>query len=410
MAAKKDYYDILGVDRGASQDEIKRAYRRLAKKYHPDLNKDNTKDAEEKFKEVSEAYEVLSDQQKRANYDRFGHDGVDFGPGGFDWSHFTRFSDIEDIFGDLFRDFFGGGRGFGRGGVGAGVGSSIFDEFFGRGYTRAAEGRYRPERGSDVRYGLEIDLEEAAKGMEKEISIVKEEQCPSCKGTGASSGGLGTCSTCGGTGQTRKVQRQGFAQFVSISTCPRCGGRGKVIEKPCENCNGSGKNRVNKRISVRIPPGVDTGSRLRIAGEGGAGERGGPPGDLYVVIHVREHEFFKREGDDLFCDIPVRFAQAALGDEIEVRTIDGSVARIKIPAGTQSGTVFRLKNKGMPDLKGYGRGNMLVKVDVVTPAKLSKRQKELLREFDKEVGGGQEEGQGQKKGYFWWNKNEGRSK
>ncbi len=409
MAAKKDYYDTLGVDKGASQDGIKRAYRRLAKKYHPDLNKDNTKDAEEKFKEVSEAYEVLSDQQKRTNYDSFGHAGVDFGPGGFDWSHFTRFNDIDDIFGDLLRDLFGGGRGFGRGGGGAGVGSAIFDEFFGRGYTRA-DGRYRPERGSDIRYGLEIDLEEAVKGMEKEISIVKEEQCPSCKGTGASSGGLGTCSTCGGTGQTRKVQRQGFAQFVSISTCPRCGGRGKVIEKPCEDCNGSGKNRVNKRISVRVPPGVDTGSRLRIAGEGGAGERGGPPGDLYVVIHVREHEFFKRAGDDLFCDIPIRFAQAALGDEIEVKTIDGNVARIKMPAGTQSGTVFRLKNKGMPDLKGYGRGNMLVKVDVVTPAKLSKKQKELLREFDNEVGGGQEEGQGQKKGYFWWNKNEGRSK
>lgn len=384
MAAKKDYYDILGVDRGASQDEIKRAYRRLAKKYHPDLNKDNTKDAEEKFKEVSEAYEVLSDQQKRTNYDRFGHAGVDFGPGGFDWSHFTRFSDVEDIFGDLFRDFFGGNFGFGRGRGGAGMGTSIFDEFFGRGYTRAAEGRYRPERGSDIRYGLDIELEEAVKGMEKEIRVFKEEQCPSCKGTGASSGGLGTCSTCGGTGQVRKVQRQGFAQFVSISACPRCGGRGKVIENPCEDCNGSGKNRVNKRISVRVPPGVDTGSRLRIAGEGGAGERGGPPGDLYVVIRVKEHEFFKREGNDLFCDIPVRFAQAALGDEIEVRTIDGNVARIKMPAGTQSGTVFRLKNKGMPDLKGYGRGNMLAKVEVVTPAKLSKRQKELLREFDKE--------------------------
>lgn len=406
MAEKRDYYTILDVDRGASKEEIKRAYRRLAKKYHPDLNKDNPKEAEEKFKVVSEAYEVLSDPQKRANYDRFGHVGVDFGPRGFDWSHFTRFSDIEDIFGDLFSDFFGIDFGFGRGrGDRADIGASPFADFFGRGgygYTRAGE-RYRPERGSDIRYDLEIDLEDAAKGLEKEISIFKEESCPSCKGTGASSGGLATCSTCGGTGEIRKVQRQGFAQFISISTCPRCGGRGNVVEKPCEDCHGSGEIRVNKRLSARIPPGVDTGSRLRIAGEGGAGKRGGSPGDLYVLIHVREHDFFRREGNDLVCDVPVRFAQAALGDEIEVRTIDGSIARIKMPASTQSGTIFRLKNKGMPDLKGYSRGNMLVKVKVATPTKLSKRQKELLFEFDKEEQE-QEEEEKEKKSLFWWSK------
>ena len=390
------------MDRGASKEQIKRAYRRLAKKYHPDLNKDNPKEAEEKFKEISEAYEVLSDPQKKANYDRFGHAGVDFGPGGFDWSHFTRFGDVEDIFGDFFRDFFRGNFGFGRTREG-----SIFEDLFGRGgYTRAEE-RYRPgpERGSDKRYDLEIDLEEAAKGIEEEINVSKDERCPACNGTGASSGGLETCSSCGGTGQVKRVQRQGFAQFISISTCPRCGGRGKVIEKPCENCGGSGKIRVNKRISVRIPPGVDTGSRLRIAGEGGAGERGGPPGDLYVVVHVREHEFFRREGSNLFCEVPVRFAQAVFGDEIEVRTVEGGKARMKMPAGTQSGTVFRLKNKGMPDLKGHGRGNMLVRVKVVTPSKLSKKQKELLREFDEEERG---QGEGQKKDSFWWSKNKER--
>ncbi|MBN1763129.1 MAG: molecular chaperone DnaJ [Methanomicrobia archaeon] len=416
MAEKRDYYTVLGVEREASKDDIRRAYRRLAKKHHPDLNKDNPKEAEEKFKELSEAYEVLSDPQKRVNYDRLGHAGVDFGPGGFTWSNFTRSSDIEDIFGDLIRDLFGGNFGFGGSrATRAGAGSSPFDVFFGgggRGYTRAEE-RYKPERGSDIRYDLGIELEEAAKGLEKEISITKNERCTSCSGTGASSGGLETCTACGGSGQVQRAQRQGFAQFISISACPSCDGRGQVITKPCGNCNGSGKVRVTKQITVKIPSGVDTGSRLRVAGEGGAGERGGPPGDLYVIMHVREHDFFKRAGADLFCEVPVRFAQAAFGDEIEISTIDGDGARIKIPAGTQSGTNFRLKNKGMPDLKGYGRGNLVVRVKVVTPTKLSKKQKELLSEFDKE-----EEGQGhereeggwkQKKSFSWWSKSRSRS-
>jgi len=405
LAAKRDYYETLGVDKGASKEEIKRAYRRLAKKYHPDLNKGDPKEAEEKFKEVSEAYEVLSDPQKRVNYDKFGHAGVDFGPGGFEWSNFTRYSDVEDIFGDVFRNFFGGNFGFSR----TRGGESIFEDIFGRGgYTRAEE-RYRPraERGSDIRYDLEIDLEEAAKGMEKELNVSKEERCPSCGGTGASPGGLKTCSACGGTGQIKNVQRQGFAQFISISVCPRCGGRGEVVEKPCENCGGSGKIRVSKRISVRIPAGVDTGSRLRIAGEGGAGERGGPSGDLYVVVHVREHEFFRREGSNLFCEVPVRFAQVVFGDEIEVRTIEGGKAKIKMPPGTQSNTVFRLKNRGMPDLRGHGRGNMLVRVKVVTPTKVSKKQKELLREFDDEERGQEER---EKKSSFWWSKSKGKGR
>ncbi len=403
MAAKRDYYETLGVDKGASKEEIKRAYRRLAKKYHPDLNKGDPKEAEEKFKEVSEAYEVLSDPQKRVNYDKFGHAGVDFGPGGFEWSNFTRYGDVEDIFGDVFRDFFGGNFGSRR----TRGGASIFEDLFGRGGYARAEERYRPraERGSDIRYDLEIDLEEAAKGMEKELNVSKEERCPSCGGTGASPGGLKTCSACGGTGQIKNVQRQGFAQFISISTCPRCGGRGEVVEKPCENCGGNGKIRVSKRISVRIPPGVDTGSRLRIAGEGGAGERGGASGDLYVIVHVREHEFFRREGSNLFCEVPVRFAQVVFGDEIEVRTIEGGKAKIKMPPGTQPNTVFRLKNRGMPDLRGYGRGNMLVRVKVVTPTKVSKRQKELLREFDDEERGQEE---GEKKSSFWWSKSKGK--
>jgi molecular chaperone DnaJ len=404
LAEKRDYYAILGVDRGASKEEIKRAYRRLAKKHHPDLNKENPKEAEEKFKEVSEAYEVLSDPQKRTNYDRFGHAGVDFGPGGFDWSQFTRFGDIEDLFGDLFNDLFGINFGFDRGRGGRVDFGSPFSDLFGRGgyrYPRAEE-RYRPERGRDVRYDLEIDLEDAAKGLEKEISISKEENCPACKGTGAHSGGLTTCAACGGTGEIRNVQRQGFTQFVSISTCPRCKGRGRVVEKPCEKCHGSGTITVNKTLSVRIPPGVEAGSKLRIAGEGGAGERGGPSGDLYVMINVREHDFFKRGGNDLFCEVTVRFAQAALGDEIEVHTIDGSVARIKMPPGTQSGTVFRLKDKGMPDLKGRERGNMLVKVKVLTPTKLSKKQKEMLVEFDQEEQEHEHEEEGKEKKSFFW--------
>jgi molecular chaperone DnaJ len=420
---KRDYYTVLGVDRGASKDDIRRAYRRLAKKYHPDLNKDNTKEAEENFKEVSEAYEVLSDPQKRANYDRFGHAGVDFGPGGFTWSDFTRYGDIEDIFGDFFKGIFGGNFGFSRtsrgSGASSGFGGSFFDEIFGRGSTAAGD-RYGPRRGSDLRYDLELELEDAAKGQEREISVVKEQACSSCKGTGAGPDGLETCSTCGGSGQVRRAQSQGFAQFITISACSRCGGSGQLVKTPCEQCNGRGKVRVTKRLTVKIPAGVDTGSRLRVPGEGAAGERGGPPGDLYVITHVKEHEFFKRAGADLFCEVPIRFTQAALGDELEVPTIDGNGARIKIPPGTQTGTNFRLKSKGMPDLNGHGRGNMIVRVKVVTPTKLSRKQRELLHEFENEVQAHDEEqaeGEGaaaeageEQKGFFsWWNKGKNRS-
>ena len=410
MAGTGDYYHILGVERNASKDEIKRAYRRLAKKYHPDLNKGDPKESEEKFKEVSEAYEVLSDEQKRANYDRFGHAGVNFGPGGFEWSDFTHYSDIEDIFGDLFRGIFGGNFGFGRAqgrGAGAGFGGTLFEDLFGRGGYARPENRYGPERGGDIRYDLEIALEEAATGVEKEITISKEQLCSSCDGSGAVPGGMESCPDCGGTGQVRRAHRQGFAQLISISACPRCGGAGQLIKTPCTHCNGRGRLRVTKELTVKVPPGVDTGSRLRIAGEGGAGERGGPAGDLYVVMHVREHDFFMRSGNDLICDVPLRFAQAALSDEIEVSTIDGGKERLKIPQGTQSGTTFVLKHKGMPDLKGHGRGDLVVRVRVQTPRKLSRRQKDLLQEFDQEERereGEQEDEAGQKGFFSWWNK------
>jgi len=416
MTEKKDYYTILGVSRDASQEDIKRAYRRLAKKHHPDLNKDKIKESEEKFKEISEAYEVLFDPEKKANYDKFGQAGVNFGPGGFDWSDFTRYSDVEDIFGDLLKNFFGGRESAGPG-ARARAGTSPFDIFFSRGTDIGMDinmgyDRVRPARGSDLRYDLEIDLEDAVKGTKKEVSIFKEESCPSCNGTGASSGGIEVCSACSGSGQMRKVQRQGFAQFISLSVCPRCGGTGQEIKNPCEECDGSGKIRVTKQISVKIPPGVDSGNRLRIAGEGGVGERGGPPGDLFVLVRVKEHEFFRRVGNNLFCEIPVRFTQLVFGDDIEVMTIDGKSksARIKVPAGTQSGTNFRLKNQGMPDMKGYGRGDMIVRVNVVTPKKLSKRQRELLHEFDKDEDKDKDKDEEevgrekQKKSFFGWSR------
>jgi molecular chaperone DnaJ len=422
---KRDYYTVLGVDRGAAKDEIRRAYRRLAKKHHPDLNKENQKEAEEAFKEVSEAYEVLSDPQKRANYDRFGHAGVNFGPGGFSWSDFTRYGDIEDIFSDFFSGLFGGNFGYSRSrgsGDRSGVGGSFFDEIFGRASSTAAADRFGPTRGSDIRYDLQLELEEAAKGLERELSVEKEQTCPGCGGTGAGPGGLETCTTCAGSGQVRRTQSQGFAQFITIAACPQCGGRGTIIKTPCEQCNGRGNVRVTKRLTVKIPAGVDSGSRLRVPGEGTAGERGGPPGDLYVITHVKEHEFFKRAGTDLFAEVPISFVQAALGDELDVPTIDGTGARVKLPAGTQTGTNFRLKSRGMPDLNGHGRGNMIVRVKVVTPTKLSRKQRELLQEFatesrehdtepGKEAAAPAAEGEGEEqKGFFsWWPKGRSRS-
>lgn len=358
--AKRDYYEVLGVGRDADEQEVKRAYRRLAKKYHPDVNK--SPDSEDKFKELSEAYEVLIDPEKKANYDRFGHAGAEsmFGRNGFKWSDFTHFSDIEDLFD---RDFFG---------------RDIFDVFF-KGFR--GEPQRGPVKGNDLRYDLNISLEDVASDFNTEIHVPRTEKCPTCNGTGAKSDSdIKTCPVCNGSGQEKRERRTPFGQFVSLTTCNRCHGEGRIIDRPCTECNGTGKIRRMRKISLKIPAGVDTGSRLRIANEGDSGLRGGPPGDLYILIHVLPHEFFRREGSDLYCEIPITFSQAVLGAEIEVPTLK-SKARIKIPPGTQTGTIFRLRGEGIPRLRTNVRGNQNVRVNAVTPKNLSKRQRELFEEL-----------------------------
>src|SRR5579864_7823797 len=325
---KRDYYEVLGVERTVSIEEIKKAYRKLAVKYHPDKNPGD-KAAEEKFKELSEAYEILSDSDKRALYDQHGHAAFDRRAGGFA----RGAGGFHDPF-DIFREVFGGG------------GGSIFDDLFGGGRSDPTQ----PQRGEDLRYDMEITFEEAAHGAEKEITVTKPDRCDVCNGTGAESGSKSkTCPTCGGRGQV--ISSRGI--FSIAQTCPRCEGAGKVIEKPCKACQGSGRRERPSKIKLRIPPGVDTGSRLRSTGNGEAGMRGAPSGDLYVVLHVKPHEIFQREGDDLICDVPISFVQAALGAEIEVPTLVGTT-HIKVPSGTQPGTTFRLKGKGMKNIQGFG--------------------------------------------------------
>ncbi|OAT82391.1 molecular chaperone DnaJ [Desulfotomaculum copahuensis] len=366
--AKRDYYEVLGVSREATAEEIKKAFRKLARQYHPDANPDNKAAAEAKFKEIAEAYEVLSDPEKRANYDRFGHAATD---------------------GQGFSGFGGGFGGFGDfGGLG-----DIFDMFFGSG------GRQRrgPEKGADVRVDLEISFKEAAFGLEKDIRVPRVETCTTCGGSGAAPGTRPQpCVACGGTGQIQFAQSTPFGRIVQTRTCERCHGSGRIIEKPCGTCHGSGQVRRTRSIHIKIPAGVDTGTRLRVAGEGETGLRGGPQGDLYVYIHVRAHRIFRREGNDVVMEVPLSFVQAALGDEIEVPTLEGD-AQLRIPEGTQHGTVFRLRGKGIPDLGGYGRGDQLVRVKVVTPTKMSEEQKQLLREFA-QLGG--ESPAGVEKGFF----------
>lgn len=348
---KKDYYEVLGVSRDASEEEIKKAYRRLALKYHPDRNPGD-RTAEERFKEASEAYQVLSDPERRSRYDRFGHAAFDQGGGfgGFDFS-----SSFEDIFSDLFGDFFG---------------------------TRRSGQRRRGQRGDDLRYDLEVSFDEAAFGTEKKIKVPRTVTCDTCQGSRTAPGTRAeVCSACRGSGQVRF--QQGF--FSIAKTCGQCNGAGTIISSPCSACRGHGYVRRTRTINVRIPPGVDTGSRLKLRGEGETGINGGPPGDLYVVINVRPHPFFSREGNDVVCETPISFTQAALGAEIEVPTLDGKV-KVTIKPGTQSGAVLRLKGKGVPDVRGYGRGDHLLKIVVETPRKLTPRQRELLEEFAR-IGG-----------------------
>jgi molecular chaperone DnaJ len=351
--AKRDYYDILGLQKGAGDDDIKKAYRKLAVKYHPDKNPGD-KAAEESFKELGEAYEILSDPQKRALYDQYGHAAFDRRSGG----GFGRGGGFHDPF-EVFREVFGGG-------------GNIFDDLFG-GRQEAGQS----QRGADLRYDMEITFEEAAHGCEKEISVTKPELCEVCQGSGAETGSkIKPCVTCGGRGQV--ISSRGI--FSIAQTCPQCQGAGKVIEKPCKQCRGAGRRERTSKIKLRIPAGVDTGSRLRSAGNGEAGLRGSSPGDLYVVLHVKPHDIFQRDGDDLLCEVPVNFVQASLGSDISVPTLAGTAA-IKIPPGTQPGTMFRLKGKGMKNIQGYGHGDLHVRINVEVPTQLTAAQKTKLQEF-----------------------------
>lgn len=349
--SKRDYYEVLGLSRNASEDEIKKAYRRLARQYHPDVNPGNT-EAEARFKEISEAYEVLKDPQTRARYDQFGHAGVQ--NGGYGGNGFGGFGGFEDIF-DM---FFGGG-------------------FGGQGTRRG------PQKGADLRLDLEITLEEAAFGAEKEIELPKLQTCSECDGTGSAPGTFpSSCKVCKGSGQVRTTQKTVLGHFQTIKTCHNCHGTGKVIETPCDSCYGQGRVKKKKKIAITIPAGIDTGARLRVAGEGEPGTNGGPEGDLYVYINVKPHKIFERHGDDILCDYSISVIQAMLGDEVKVPTLDGDV-KLKIPEGTQSGTSFRLKGKGVQRLRGYGRGDQHVKVKVSIPTNLNEKQKDLIRQFAK---------------------------
>ncbi|MCA2011503.1 molecular chaperone DnaJ [Pararhodobacter sp. CCB-MM2] len=357
--AKRDFYEVLGVSKGASAEELKKAYRAKAKELHPDRNKDNP-DAENQFKEVNEAYDVLKDADKKAAYDRFGHAAFDGGMGGPRPGAGPRGggdfgASFSDVFEDLFGDFMGG-----RGGGGGGQ-------------------RTRASRGSDLRYNLRVTLEEAYKGTQKSIRVPTLAACDSCNGSGAEGGAEPvTCPTCSGMGKVRA--QQGF--FTVERTCPTCGGLGQIVKNPCNSCKGAGRVEKERQLSVNIPAGVETGTRIRLTGEGEAGLRGGPAGDLYIFIEVREHPIFQRDGMDLHCRVPVSFTAAALGGEVEVPTIDGGRSRVKVPAGSQSGKTMRLRGKGMPALRGGGSGDMMIELGVETPVNLTARQKELLREFE----------------------------
>ncbi len=349
MTDKRDYYEVLGLDRNATDDDVKKAFRKLAFQYHPDRN--NDENATEKFKEINEAYEVLSSPDKRATYDRYGHTGPE------------------------------GGMAEGFGGFG-----DIFDAFFGgMGATAARQG---PRQGNDLQQSITLTLEEAAFGADKEINLGRVENCSVCRGTGSKPGSKpAKCPVCNGTGQVRRVQQNFFGRFINVTTCDRCRGEGQIITEPCPHCRGSGREKFNRTLTITIPPGVDNGSQLRLTGEGDAGLRGGPSGDLYLNISVRPHEIFERQGDNIYYDLPINFAQAALGDEVEVPTLDGKT-RVKIPSGTQNGKEFHLRDKGIGHLRGGGRGDEIVRLKVITPEKLTKEQKKLFEELAKSLSSG----------------------
>lgn len=368
MPGKRDYYEVLGVDRSASDADIKRAYRKLAKQYHPDVNPGD-KVAEAKFKEANEAYEVLSDAQKRANYDQFGHAGAD-------GSGFGGFGDFDfGGIGDIFETFFGGGAGFGR----------------------SSRTRSGPRKGNDLKYAAEISFEEAAFGVEKELPVTRMEVCGSCRGSGAKPGtSPATCPHCGGAGQVQHKQKTPFGQFVNIKTCDVCGGEGRIITDPCPACSGKGRIKKSVKIKINIPAGIDEGQTISLRGEGEPGSKGGPAGDLFVTIRLRPHPIFQRQNNDVICEMPITFVQAALGAEMEVPTLDGKI-RYAIPEGTQTGTIFRLKAKGIPFLRGNGRGDHYVKVMVEVPTKLNDKQRSILKEFAEVSGDDVHE---QRKGFF----------
>lgn len=358
---------MLGLSRNASEEEIKKAYRKLARQFHPDVNSEDS-EAEAKFKEVSEAYEVLKDPQTRARYDQFGHAGTQnggFGGGGFD----------------------------GTGGF-----EDIFDMFFGGGGFGGAGGRRGPQKGADLRLDLEITLEEAAFGVEKEIELSKLQTCSECEGTGSAAGTFpSSCKICKGTGQVKTTQKTVLGHFQTVKPCHNCHGTGKVVETPCDSCYGQGRVKQKKKIEINIPAGIDTGSRLRVTGEGEPGANGGPEGDLYVYLTVKPHKLFERHGDDIWCNYPISIVQAILGDEVKIPTLDGDV-KLKIPEGTQTGTSFRLKSKGVQKLRGYGRGDQHVRVKVSVPTNLNEKQKDLIKEFSKTLTSKNDASKG--KGFF----------
>ena len=362
MSSKRDYYEVLNAHRNSSKKEIRKAYRKLALKYHPDRNK--SADAEEKFKEISEAYAILSDDEKRMQYDRLGHEGIS---GRYTWDDIFRGADFDSVFRDI---------GFGFGGF-----NTIFDIFFG-GRVRRRRG---PRRGADLRYDLEISLEEAAFGLEKELRVPGFDVCETCHGSGVKPGtGPKNCPKCNGTGEVRRTRSFGNMHFTEIQTCNECHGKGVFVKNLCKDCKGKGTVQRPHRIKLKVPPGIDDGYSLRLGGEGEPGLQGGPRGDLYVVVHIKPHEIFERDGDNIFYRAHIGFPQAALGTEIYVPTLDGK-AKLQIPAGTQTGTLLRLRGKGLPHLRGWGRGDQLVRVTIRTPTKLTRRQKRLMTDLAEEM-------------------------